>query len=232
MPSSSNGLTDLVLLYCGHILCGQKIKWSVSMTAKRLMIGSAAVAIAALVGVSGASAFDGHRGGGGGHMGGGGARMGSGFSGGHVASPGRMGASSVAAGRTITGQGSAGGYGRGYRVTTGRTVAGQGYAGRYAGGYGRYGYGRYGYGALGAGIGLGLAGWGWGSPGYAYNSGYDQGYSGYAYSSGYDQGYPGYAYSSGYDQGYPGYAYDSGYSYPGYASTWGTGNCTCGGGAW
>jgi hypothetical protein len=186
------------------------------MTAKRLMIGSAAVAIAALVGVSGASAFDGHRGGGGGHMGGGGARMGSGFSGGHVASPGRMGASSVAAGRTITGQGSAGGYGRGYRVTTGRAVAGQGYAGRYAGGYGRYGYGRYGYGALGAGIGLGLAGWGWGSPGYAYN----------------DQGYSGYAYNSGYDQGYPGYAYDSGYSYPGYASTWGTGNCTCGGGAW
>jgi len=71
------------------------------MTAKRLMIGSAALAIAGLVGVSGAAAFDGHRGGGGGHMGGGGARMGSGFSGGRVASPSRMGASGVVTGRTI-----------------------------------------------------------------------------------------------------------------------------------
>jgi hypothetical protein len=177
------------------------------MTGKRLMIGSAAIAVAALVSVSGASAFDGHRGGGGGHVRGEGARMGSGFSGVHVASPGQ-GASSVATGRTMAGQGYAGRYAsglaRGYGATTGRAVAGQAYAGRYAGGYGRYGYGRYGYGALGAGIGLGPAGWGWGYPGYAYSSGYD--------------GYPGYAYASGYDWGYPGYA-----------STWGAGNCTCGG---
>jgi len=197
------------------------------MTGKRLMIGSAAIAVAALVGVSAASAFDGPKGGGGGHVRGEGARMGSGFSGVHVASPGHQGASSVATGTTLAGQGDAsrhvGGYGRGYGVTTGPTDAGQGNVGRYAGGYTRryefttertvadQGYagrsaGKNGrYGALGAGIGLGRAGWG--------------------------RGYPGYAYSSGYDRGYPGYASDSGYSwgYPGYASTWGSGNCTCGG---
>jgi hypothetical protein len=181
------------------------------MTGKRLMIGSAAIAVAALVSVSGASAFDGHRGGGGGHVRGEGARMGSGFSGVHVASPGQ-GASSVATGRTMAGQGYAGryasGYARGYGATTGR----------YAGGYSRYGYGHYGYGALGAGIGLGPAGWGWGYPGYAYSSGYDWDYPGYAYASGYGWGYPGYASDSGY-----------GWGYPGYASTWGAGNCTCGG---
>jgi hypothetical protein len=165
-----------------------KIKWSISMTGKRLMIGSATIAVAALVSVSGASAFDGHRGGGGGHMRGEGARMGSGFSGVRVASPGRRSASGV---------------------TAAGTVAGQAYSGRYAGGYGRYGYR-----ALGAGIGLGLAGWGSGYPGYAYSSGYDGGYPGYAYNSGYDWGYPGYASDSGYSWGYPGYA---------------SGNCTCGG---
>ena len=183
------------------------------MTGKRLMIGSAAIAVAALVGVSAASAFDGPKGGGGGHVRGEGARMGSGFSGVHVASPGHQGASSVATGTTLAGQGDAsrhvGGYGRGYGVTTGRTVAGQGYAGRYAGKNGRYGHGRYG--VLGAGIGLGLAGGGWGYPGDAYHSGYDGGYPGYAYASGYDWG--------------------SGYSrrYPGFASTWGSGACACGG---
>ena len=169
------------------------------MTGKRLLSGSAAIAVAALVGVSGVSAFDGHRGGGGSHLRGEGNRMGSGFSGLHGASP----------GRTLAGQGHVGGYGRGYGVTTGRTVAGQGYAGRYAGKNGRYGHGRYG--VLGAGIGLGLAGGGWGYPGDAYHSGYDGGYPGYAYASGYDWG--------------------SGYSrrYPGFASTWGSGACACGG---
>ena len=186
------------------------------MTGKRLMIGSAAIAVAALVSVSGASAFDGHRSGGGGHVRGESARMGSGFSGVRVASPGRRSASAVTA-ETVAGQGHAGryagGYARSYGVTTRRTVAGQGYVGPYGGGYGRYGYGRYGYGALGAGIGSGLASWGWGYPGYAYSSGYDGGYPGYAYDSGYDWG-PGDVSNSGYSWGYPGYA---------------SGNCTCGG---
>ena len=179
------------------------------MTGKRLLSGSAAIAVAALVGVSGVSAFDGHRGGGGGHVRGDGARTGSGFSGVHVASTRRQGASGVATGRTLGGQRYAGDYARGYAVTTEQTVAGQGDPARYAGGYGRYGYR-----ALGAGIGLGLAGWGSGYPGYAYSSGYDGGYPGYAYNSGYDWGYPGYASDSGYSWGYPGYA---------------SGNCTCGG---
>jgi hypothetical protein len=196
------------------------------MTGKRLMIGSAAMAIAGLVGVSGASAFDGHRSGGGGHVRGEGAHMGSGFGGAHVTSPSPRGASGVATGPTIAGHGYtgryAGGYRRGYGVTTGRTVAGQGQTGRYAAGYGRgyevttgqsaqsyagryrYGYERYGYGALGAGVGLGLAGWGWGYPSYAYASGYDGGYPSYAYNSGYDWGYPGYASDSGYSWGLSG----------------------------
>jgi hypothetical protein len=50
-------------------------------------------------------------------------------------------------------------------AATGRTVAAQGYAGRHRA-YGRYAYGRYGYRAPGTGIGPGLAGWGWGYPGY------------------------------------------------------------------
>jgi hypothetical protein len=103
------------------------------MTGKRLMIGSAVIAVAAFVGVSGASALDGHRGGGGGHVRGDGARTGSGFSGVHVASTRRQGASGVATGRTLGGQRYAGDYARGYAVTTEQTVAGQGDPARYAG---------------------------------------------------------------------------------------------------
>ena len=110
------------------------------MTAKRLMVASAAVAIVVFAAASGASAFDHHKRGGGVHIGGGGARMGSG---GHVTSFGRIGQSGV---------------------TTGWAVSGQGGAGRYRG-FVRYSHGRYGHRAPGTGMGLGLAGWGY--PAYA-----------------------------------------------------------------
>lgn len=189
----------------------------------RLVIGSTAAAIAALVGVSGASAFDNHGGRAGGHMGrapmagggarmGGGAHMGSGYGGqvsggyaGHVGSgwqTGRAGARQFAsAGRTA-----------GF-VTANHAAAGR----RSARGYRVYGQG-YGHSGYRPGAAVGLGSWGrggWGYPGYADSD------------FGYGWGYPGYAYGT-----------DDEYGYPGYAYSWGPNTCTCGGvavgtaGAW
>jgi hypothetical protein len=119
-PSLSNVHSDPGLPCRGRRFLAKQMGGSNSMRAKRLVIGSAAAAIAALAGVSGASAFRGH-GDGGGHIGGG-----SGHMGGHFASTSATVGSRAVAGRRYTG-----------------TYAGR--YGRYGRGYGRYGYGGYGY---------------------------------------------------------------------------------------